>query len=98
MRNPVFDSLLVCVLWLLWCFGGSTVDFLGGTEQCIVVFYVVIVGVCVVCLAAFGLAFAVRTIGVVGLVGWLNLALEVSFHEVPFKAVLCRGEPKSCRS
>ena len=47
--------------------------------------------VCVVHPAAVGLAFAIVTMVVVGLVGCLSLLPTV--HGVTFQAVLCRVEP-----
>ena len=41
-KNPCCFFVLVCLLWLLWCFGGSTVDNLGGDEWCIVVVFFVV--------------------------------------------------------
>ena len=53
---------------------------------------------CVVRLTAVGLAVAVATVSVVGLVGCLSLVLTWSLlHGVPFQAVLRRGELRCWR-
>ena len=84
-----FAVVLVCWLWLLCGCGGSTFDYLGEDEWCVVIVVFVVVapppsswwwasGVRVVCPSVVGLVVVVVVKEVVGRIGCLSLLLTKS--------------------
>ena len=105
--HTFFVRFSLFLLWLLWCYGGSTVDVLGEDDWRIVVVLLLVV-FCVVFALVVSLSRAcclvvrcwlgIRSDGDKGRGScWLckSASYEVTFNGTPFRAVFRRSEP--CR-